>query len=101
MTYSFCPHSVALEFTQKFVGKLWPATGADKSAILLVRNVKEGLQVQNFISPLSLRDFLGENFLKYSNHNDRITQWCFSAYLASIVLNTQMSENISNEIRRT
>ena len=70
VTYSFCPRSVALESTQKFVGKVRPAPGDDNSAVLLERNVEVRMEVQNFISPLSLHDLLGENVLKYNNHND-------------------------------
>jgi hypothetical protein len=76
VTYSFCPHSVALESAQKSVGKVRPSPGANNSAVLLVWTVRIRTVVQNFISLLSLHDFLGGGgeFLKYNNHNDRITQ---------------------------
>jgi hypothetical protein len=55
VTYSFCPHSVALECTQKFVSKVRPSSGADNPAVLLVRNVRVMMEIQNFTSPLSLQ----------------------------------------------
>ena len=68
---SFCPHSVALGSTHTLTemsakgfpwGKMWPALSADSCAVLVMPNIKVRMEVQNFISPLSVHELLRERF---------------------------------------
>jgi hypothetical protein len=94
VTYSFCAHSETLESTHKSVGKVRPLPGADNSAVLLVRNIRVRLSPKfHFSSEPSW--LLGGKLLKIQQSQRPHYALMFSTYLASIVLNTQMSENIS------
>ena len=64
VTYSFCPHSVAVGSTQPLAET---STGrhvkpTDNSAVLVVQNVKVRMEVQHSISLLRLQDLLWERF---------------------------------------
>lgn len=69
VTYSFCPHSAVLRYAQTLTemstkefpwGKMRPGREADSSAVLVVSNVTVRKEAQNFIPPLSLRNWLRE-----------------------------------------
>jgi hypothetical protein len=65
VTYSFCPHSVALGSTQPLteVSKVRQARRANNSALLVVPNVKLRMEAQHSILPLNLHDLLRESFI--------------------------------------
>ena len=75
VTYSFCPHSVALGYTHPLTErnikefslgcKVRPAHRADNSAVLVVPNVKARTQAQNSTPPLSVHDLLRGSFTFY------------------------------------
>jgi len=55
-------------------GKVGPARKADNSTVLVVLNVKTGMEAQHYIPPLSLHDLLRESFTFTSQKKKKKTR---------------------------